>query len=270
MKESTQNTLLLVGAAALVVYFISKQKDDGFELPGIPNINIAPIQDLQIPDLGIPGGGGLSLIGGFPEFQGCPGLTMPDLSGFDLGLPDFNLPDFNLPTMPGLPDLPGLPGLPGIDGDGESWLQRLWDRMFALPDTTIEQGILETRHGTYEWHPLTFPYVTPAEHIKSALLAGIGPIGWIIQSFRHGSPILSIERISEPATAPSADCPGGVCPTERLGFTPFFLPGPVGAAPLGTGSSRERSGAGAAAAAPSVPETPRQVPAIPEKHLLAI
>ena len=108
----TPETLLIIGAAALGVYALSKQNGEG--LGGITNI------------METPGGGGGS--GLFPDFT-FPAITFPSINFPDFSFPDFNLPSVeDIPTvsdigLPDLPDMPKLPTLPTAQGAGE-WLGR--------------------------------------------------------------------------------------------------------------------------------------------------
>lgn len=228
----TENVMLALGGAALLVYFVSKQKtngDDGFQFPTIPNISIP--SSIQIPG-GL--GAGLSGLG----FQASPGLTMPDLSNFDLGLSDINWPDFsglNLPTIPGLPDLGlpglpdlGLPELPGVNGD-----RKTWNPLWFLPDLRFELPSISFP-GLPSLPSLDLPEPGNLPRWLDVLTdISLIPFMWhqplsgaIKRTWELGYQWVSTE-LETPA--PGARLSEGQTGSELA--TPFFVPQPVGAAP---------------------------------------
>lgn len=217
----TENVILALGGAALLVYFVSKQKDgengaDRVTIPGT-DIGLNIPWDIKMPDLG-----GLAGL----DVQGCPGLNMPDLSNFDLGLSDINWPDFsglNLPTIPGLsdlglPGLPGLPKLPGVNGD-----RKTWNPLWFLPDIAFD-----------------FPSISGLPSLPR--LPGLPSLGdsptWLdvlskvtTFPFKLINPYLGLAVETTMKTGYAWVTGGTSIEASSESNTPFFVPKPAGAAP---------------------------------------
>lgn len=199
MSNKTLNTALMVGAVIGGVYLLSKaSKGDGkepsfdmpsFSLPSMPQFNLPIMPQFSLPSM--------------PQFSlpSMPSFNLPSIPG---GLPSIDLPSL-LPKdqeqTPGLLDqLKNLLGFGAVDKYIESG-----STYREGHTTTIESGKVTIGSKAYEIEPQYPGFQMPTgQYVGQAFLKVFtDPIGYIQNTIRYGSPIVTKTQVGTTSESPA-------------------------------------------------------------------